>query len=196
MKDEKDPSLFVVAEGLQRYELFSFIASPISHEGKTGYDLKNIDIPGNYKVHVFRMVHGGLVGSYFTDLMLSKLEKTRVDANLNFTWSENRVKSARWDGFITLTETQSECCTFYISGKNVRLWVNRYLVIDEWNHLLDKEVQFSGFYSLKSFETAELMIEVRDMNFASSITLMMSDNDTSSRVVPSNSLLWKVRLEQ
>jgi hypothetical protein len=195
LKVEKDESLFVVAESLKRYALISFITFPIIHEGKTGYDLKNIDIPGIYKVHVFRMMHGGLVGSYFTDLMLSKLEKTRVDSNLNFTWSEKNVKSARWEGFITLNETQNECCTFYISGKNVRLWVNRYLVIDEWNHVLDKEVQFSGFYSLKSSETVEVMIEVRHINFASSITLMMSENDTSQRVFPSNSLLWKVRLE-
>jgi len=191
-----DDTLFILAERKTTYDIFSFFVKAIVYDGVVGYDLGRIDKPGDYIVHVHQIVQGGLVGYYYSDLLLSNIDKTRVDANLNFTWSESLIQSARWDGFIQLQETDvEECCTFYVSGKNVRLWIDRYLIIDEWDHSLEKVVQFSGFYPLRQHEVVELMVEVRDIDFKSPVTLMWSANGFIRTVVHPDSFSWKVSLK-
>ena len=187
-----DENIFVIAESKETYNLFSFLAETEIRDEKVHYDLRDINKKGDYTIHVFQIARGGLAGSYFTDLLLSDLEKSRVDSIVNFTWNENLIKSVRWDGLIQLHHPVENCCTFYISGKNVRLWINRYLIINEWGHFLDKEIEFSGFYSLKPGDFVELMVEVRDISVESPIKLMWSGNNLTRDVIPADALFWKV----
>lgn len=187
-------TLFILAENYLTYNIESFFAAPTIHYGKAIYDLGNIDKPGDYGVHAFQTAQGGLLGSYYSDLLLSKIEKSRVDANVNFTWSEHHIKAARWDGFVRPSGEYDDCCTFHVSGRNVRLWINRYVIIDEWDHSLEREVHFSGFYKLDLAIPTELMLEVRDINFESPIKLLWSANGLPREVIPDEALFWKVRL--
>lgn len=188
-------NLFIVAESDRLFHLFSFFAVPTLSHDNIIYDLEEeerID-DEEYKLHVFKIAQGGLVGNYFSDMMLSDFEKSRVDAVVNFTWSESLVQSVRWNGLIQSNHSKGNCCVFYVTGKNVRFWINRYLIIDEWDLSLEEELQFSGYYSLQPKELVELMIEIRDINVKSSINLMWSGDEQPQDVVPAQALYWKVR---
>lgn len=157
------------------------------------YNLDTIDKAGDLSIHVQRLAQGGLTGTYYTDLLLSNFEKSRVDSIINFTWSEAMIKSARWDGFVQSPNVTEECCTFYVTARNVRLWVDRYLIIDEWDKYLKKERIFSGFYDLRNKETLEITLEVRDIETDAQVKLMWSGNGLLRDVIPMHALFWKVK---
>lgn len=189
-------TLFVVSEKQLNYNIKSFIASQTS-SSNLSHDTYAFDSPyraGEYNSHIYRIIKGGLKGTYFNDLMLTNEEKTRIDSLVNFTWSEKMAQSVRWDGLLQRPDTVTDCCTFFVKAKNVRLWINRYLIINEWNLESDGEILLSGFYDFQSegHTIIEIMLEVRDIDYASSVKLMWSGSDMDRDIISSDSLFWKV----
>ena len=60
-----------------------------------------IIVPGIYNIHVYYLAQGGLVGSYYAeerplveiDSSFEGLVNSRIDASVNFAWSEEEVSS-------------------------------------------------------------------------------------------------------
>ena len=186
-------SLLVVAENQETYDIYSFVAKPIMLDKRYVYNLDVIEKPGEYSTHVYLIAQGGLKGSYYADPLLSSFEKSRIDAVVNFTWGEDIIKSVRWDGFVQRPNVTEECCTFYVTATNVRLWVDRYLIIDEWDQYHKEQKVFSGYFDLQNNDIVEIMIEVHDANAGPSIKLMWSKRGSIRKVIPSDALFWKVK---
>jgi hypothetical protein len=95
---------------------------------------------GNYKISLYQVFRGGILGTYYSDLMMSSNMKVmeRIDKVVNFTWStggghNNLWSSIHWKGFIRNPGITEKCCLFQVKGDNVRLWIDQFLVLDEWS---------------------------------------------------------------
>jgi len=82
----------------------------------------------------------GFVGEYYDNADFTALTLTRVDANINFDWSDGAPDpslgadsfSVRWKGRVFPRYTDNY--TFTVEADDgVRLWVNGNLVIDQWH---------------------------------------------------------------
>ena len=178
------------------YDILSFITVPAEHLSKGHFELDGTYRLGQYVTQVARIIKGGLQGRYYMDLLHENMEKIRIDSLVNFTWSERVVQSARWDGLVERPLLSNECCTFFVTGKNVRLWVNRFLIINEWNLKCNNELLLSGYYHFQSDEDiVEIMLEVRDIEYASSVKLLWEGSDLNRDIIPSDSLYWKVNMQ-
>lgn len=188
--------LIILSEDQLNYDILSFTAVPAVHASKGHFELDGNYRPGQYRTQVARIIKGGLKGRYFNDLLLENLEKVRIDSLVNFTWSERVVQSARWDGLVERPLVSNKCCTFFVVGKNVRLWVNRFLIINEWNLKSQNELLLSGYYHFQSEEDiVEITLEVRDIEYASSVKLLWEGSDLNRDIIPSASLYWKVNMQ-
>lgn len=94
---------------------------------------------GNYKISLYQVYRGGILGTYYSDFMMSSNMKVmeRIDKVVNFTWStgggHNLWSSIHWKGFIRNPGITEKCCLFQVKGDNVRLWIDQFLVLDEWS---------------------------------------------------------------
>ena len=187
---------FAVAQRESDDEKFSmtFNATAKGSTAEVPFYLSGIADVGQYNVHVYQVASGGLLGSYFSDFALSKSMPTmqRVDSAVNFTWSQEMASSVRWNGFIKTPDTSLPCCAFHVEADNARLWVNNFLIIDEWHQSVTGS-STSGFYNLGDKDDIhEITLEVRQFNSWPSIKLMW-DAENGIDVIQSNYLLFKVR---
>jgi hypothetical protein len=160
-------------------------------EGTTVYEVMDFIEAGEYNASLNALNEGGLIGTYYSDHFSSVVVKSRVDNVVNFTWSESTSISALWKGFI-LPLNETDCCTFYVSSRNVRLWIDQYLVIDEWNRLPGEHELFSGFYDLDRPEAIyEIILEIRKPIVGLPVQLMWSSAMIDSVYISSSHVFWK-----
>ncbi len=151
--------------------------------------------PGKYNVKFGEVVNGGLRGTYFADTMMTKkmIMMDRIDSVVNFTWSERAAASVRWNGFLR-PPSGKKCCSFFVQGDNVRLWVNHALVIDRW-HQSSTVLPMSAFSELGHLgdegDVVEITLEVRQVDSLPSVKLMWSI-DGIIDIIPQESLYFKV----
>lgn len=153
---------------------------------------KSIKEAGQYRIYGYQTIGGGLIGSYFSDLFLSDqyLIKKKIDSIVNFTWTESSAESARWEGF--LKTTISGKYLFFVAGSNVRLWIDGYMIIDEWRTQLGTRLT-SASYSLKAHNQYEVVLEVRQLVLNTPVKLMWKVEGNTTEIIPPTSLFYKVK---
>jgi len=87
----------------------------------------------------------GLAGEYFADMTLRDLRLRRVDAQVDFDWTNASPDpgmpvddySVRWTGFLVPKHSEpTRICVTYDDG--VRLWVNGKLMLDDWHIQMER----------------------------------------------------------
>lgn len=174
--------------------------------GTCTYSLENIytcqvkaTTSGNYELDVYHLIPGGLKGYYFTDNVLddSRLDITRIDAAVNFTWGTGPVTSfgrdfvsVRWEGYVRPTHT--ETYTFWLDvDDHARLWIDGHLLIDWWT-FPGVSSMLHAEHDLNEFETHEIVLEYREVLGNATARLLWSSTSTPIATVPSSSLFYKV----
>jgi hypothetical protein len=82
----------------------------------------------------------GLIGKYYSDVDLVKLEETKVDEYIYFFWYGGSPLpsmgpdnfSVEWDGYIR-ADADDVYWFFTTSDDGIRLWIDDDLIIDNWN---------------------------------------------------------------
>ncbi len=156
-------------------------------------------VSGKYNLDVCQLISGGLKGYYFTDDYLSsgRLDNTRIDAVVNFTWGEGAVTtfgrdfvSVRWEGYVR--SLHSEAFTFWLDvDDHARLWIDGVLLIDSWT-FFPSSGMLQAQHNLTSRKMHELILEYRDIRGQASARLLWSSASTNISVIPSESLMYKV----
>ena len=139
----------------------------------------------------------GLIGTYFNSLDLNNVYRagTRSDAQVNFTWGTGGPRiagigtsnySVRWEGFVSPRYAQTY--TFFArSDSGVRVWVDRRLIIDQWNNAASAE--YSGAIALKAGKSYPIRIEYKETTGSSQVRLSWSSASQQKQVIPSTSSL-------
>jgi len=75
---------------------------------------------------------GGLQGVYFSDREFKTVEKTQIDPEIDFTWTDKKQNfTARWFGFVK-TGPAGRYRFSTVSDDGARLWVNGKQIVDAW----------------------------------------------------------------
>ena len=112
----------------------------VLYAGTSGFYRGEIEVQmaGDFELVVMHAKPGGLLGEYFDNAyLIGDPVVSRIDHVLNFTWGWDRITergtdyvSARWTGAL-LTPAQTGEYKFLVNADdNVRLWVDRDLLID------------------------------------------------------------------
>lgn len=138
----------------------------------------------------------GLSGAYFANRTLSGTATlSRVDANLNFSWSSIPAQgipadnfSVRWTGRLLASKTETfTFCTK--SDDGVRLWLGSKLLVDNWtNHSTTENcaqiaLQQGNYYGLK--------LEYYEYNYDAVIKLFWQSPSISKEIIPQSQLFSK-----
>src|SRR4051812_19563372 len=131
----------------------------------------------------------GLQGVYFDNANFSGKTVSRLDSQVNFSWSKAPVGgigsdtfSVRWTG--TVKPQVAENFTFYVtSNDGARLWVNHKLLIDHWSAHSSGEDK--GSVSLKSGNAYDIQLELWDNTGTAAAQLKWSSTSTKKGTIPS-----------
>ncbi len=135
----------------------------------------------------------GLLATYFDEKNLTGPSVSRIDPTVNFDWQQGSPDpsispdtfSARW---VSQIQPQfSETYTFYLtSDDGARLWVNRQLIIDNWND--QSATEKSGNISLTAGQKYDIKLEYYDNYLDSMVKLSWSSPSTPKQIVPESAL--------
>jgi hypothetical protein len=135
----------------------------------------------------------GLLGDYYdTEYSFSEADslKQRVDRSINFTAFENGITHVRWEGF--LRNTRSELKIFSILAYKSRLWIDGFLIIDEWNHFNnDTDAAFGVFY-LNADELYTISVEV-EVGAHDPVKLLWGSRSSTLKVIEKGYLHFKAK---
>jgi hypothetical protein len=155
---------------------------------------------GDYKISLYQVFRGGISGTYYSDLMMFSDMKVmeRIDKAINLTWSRSdQWSSIHWKGFIMDPGITEKCCLFHVKGDNVRLWIDQFLVIDEWSGDVTTPLTFSftAFHDLAAFGNGdnhlhEITLQVRQTDRAERHDVSLSWNASGSMKVVDSSYLY------
>lgn len=139
---------------------------------------------GVYNIRVYELTKGGIVGTYYSDLMMSSNEKRmeRIDEAINLAWSQEIGSSMRWRGFVQHPGTA--CCAFQVEGENVRLWIDGFLVIET--------PPFFGVHNHSGSELFEIILEIRQFRSSSSHIRLLWNATGEMEVIDSHFLYFQV----
>ena len=135
----------------------------------------------------------GLKGEYFADIELGALKLTRIDARIDFDWSETPPDkrmpllnySVRWTG--SLLPRFSEEYTFYTyTDDGVRLWVNGTLLVDNW--VDQPPTEKSGKIRLEAGKSCDLKMEYYQIAQNAIAKLSWSSLSQKKEVIPQDRL--------
>jgi PA14 domain./Ricin-type beta-trefoil lectin domain. len=135
----------------------------------------------------------GLRADYFSGTNFDTLALTRNDAQVDFSWSGSPGTgvpadqfSVRWTGQVI--PRYSQTYTFStVSDDGVRLWVNGFLVIDNWTvHLATTN---TGTIALTAGQTYPIKLEYFDGTGTAVARLRWTSSSQSLEVVPNSQLV-------
>lgn len=135
----------------------------------------------------------GLTGSYFNSVDLTTPAFTRVDAKIDFDWTdkspdaaiESDTFSVRWTGAIVPRHSEEYTFTT-LSDDGVRLWVNDQLVIDQWNDHPATEHQ--GRITLEAGKRYAIRLEYYENYGSAQLQLRWQSPSQPAEVVPQSQL--------
>ena len=139
----------------------------------------------------------GLQGVYFDNSNFTGTTKSRVDSQVNFSWSAAPISgigadtfSVRWTGKVT--PQTSEKYTFYVTSDNgARLWVNHKLIIDNWTS--HSKIENSGSITLTAKKAYDIQLEFWDNTGSATAQLKWKSNSVAKATIPSSRLLPAVQ---
>ena len=135
----------------------------------------------------------GLSASYFNTVNLTGTPVTRTDPNVDFDWGDGSPApgidinnfSARWTGQITPKVSGTQ--TFYtLSDDGVRLWINGFLLIDNWTD--HGPTENSGTINLTAGQRYDLKMEFYEHSNGAVARLSWSAAGIAKEVVPASQL--------
>ena len=134
----------------------------------------------------------GLQGVYFDNSNFTGTTKSRVDSQVNFSWSSAPISgigadtfSVRWTGKIT--PQTSEKYTFFVTSDNgARLWVNHKLIIDNWTS--HSKIENSGSITLTAKKAYDIQLEFWDNTGSATAQLKWKSNSVAKATIPSSRL--------
>jgi glucose/arabinose dehydrogenase len=135
----------------------------------------------------------GLSASYFNSVDLTGTPVTRTDPNVDFDWGDGSPApgigvnnfSVRWTGQITPKVSGTQ--TFYTtSDDGVRLWVNGFLLIDNWTD--HGPTENSGTINLTAGQRYDLKMEFYEHSNGAVARLSWSAPGLAKEVVPASQL--------
>ena len=136
----------------------------------------------------------GLRGDYYNDQDFTNHSGQRIDADVNFTWSNhaapmagmgNDTYSVCWTGRVK-TE-HSETYTFYThTDDGVRLWVDGKLLIDDWNAHLPEE--HSGTIQMEADHKYDIKMEYYNGELGGLAQLKWSSPSQPKQIIPGDHL--------
>jgi hypothetical protein len=135
----------------------------------------------------------GLRADYFAGTNFDTLALTRNDAQVDFSWSgspgtgvPSNQFSVRWTGQIIPRFSQTYTFSI-VSDDGVRLWVNGFLVIDNWTvHLATTN---TGTIALTAGQTYPIKLEYFDGTGTSVARLRWTSSSQALEVVPNSQLV-------
>jgi hypothetical protein len=170
--------------------------------GKTYYwRVDEFDIVTTHKGDVWSFTTaaegGGLRADYFQGIGLSNLVLSRVDPQINFTWSDAPVEglsaenySVRWTGEVEAAFTDTY--TFYTnSADGVRLWIDGKQLVNNWTD--HDNTENSGNVDLVAGQTYSLVMEYYESTGGAVAELRWSSTHTPEQIVPQAALSLPVR---
>jgi len=134
----------------------------------------------------------GLQGVYFDNSNFTGKSISRIDSQVNFSWSSSPVSgiakdtfSVRWTA--TVTPKYSQNYTFYTtSDDGVRLWVNHQLLVDNWTNHSSREDK--GSIQLVAGEPYDLQLEYFENTGSATSKLKWSSSSTSKATISASRL--------
>ncbi|MBN1807051.1 MAG: hypothetical protein JW837_17515 [Sedimentisphaerales bacterium] len=173
--------------------------------GKTYYwRIDEFDVATTYKGDVWSFTTasegGGLRAEYFQGVNLSNQVVSRIDSQIDFTWTEAPGEglglnnfSVRWTGEVEAAFT--ETYTFYTnSADGVRLWVNGRQLVNNWTD--HESTENSGNIDLAAGQTYSLVMEYYERADAAVAELLWSSPHTPKQIVPQAALSLPVKASQ
>jgi outer membrane protein assembly factor BamB len=152
---------------------------------------------GNYNLTVAKAKRGGLVGEYFNNRwMYGEAVMIRTDPMINFMWgAEHAITesgkdyiSVRWTGYVL--PTFSEVYDFSITvNDGVRLWVDDYLIIDQYENEVDDSdgsIVFTASTASTLFanQLSSIKVEFRENTGIATAILSWSSASQPIEIVP------------
>jgi hypothetical protein len=157
------------------------------------------DSAGNYDLHTYLVIPGGLLGHYYDDAYFSpdSLTKTRVDATLNFDWGAGRVTthgsdfvSVWWGGRLKVDSTQ--VYTFMLEfDDNVRLYVDGTLIVNKWDR---QPGSASGTFAMQADVYHEVLLEYREIRGEAHLRFFWESPSVAKELVPSANMYYMEEL--
>lgn len=179
----------MVSENNHKDEIKSFFSnSKLLHRESFGpIKLPHIQPVSTDKRH-------GLRGEYYDNKDLTGLKETKVDAKIDFNWSNSApfssmqadTFSVRWTGKLVPAYTETYRIST-ISDDGIRVWVNGKLVIDSWVNQSWKER--SGSIALSAGVPVELKVEYYDDRHGAAAKVMWASPSQAKEIIPSSVLL-------
>lgn len=138
------------------------------------------------------LLASGLQATYFDNANFTGKSVSRVDSQINFTWSSAPLSgigkdtfAVRWTGKVT--PKYSEKYTFYVtSDDGVRFWVNHQLLVDNWTNHSSREDK--GTINLVAGQAYDVQLEYYDNTGSATIKLKWSSPSVSKTTVPASRL--------
>ena len=170
--------------------------------GKTYYwRVDEFDVVATYKGEVWSFTTagegGGVRADYFQGIGLSNHVLSRVDPQINFTWSNAPVEglsaenySVRWTGEVEAAFTDTY--TFYTnSADGVRLWVDGKQLVNNWTD--HDNTENSGNVDLVAGQTYSLVMEYYENTGGGVAELRWSSTHTPKQIIPQAALSLPVK---
>ena len=143
---------------------------------------------------------GGVRADYFKGVNLSNNVLSRIDPQINFTWTEGPDEavgadnfSVRWTGELEAAFT--ETYTFYTnSADGVRLWVDGKQLVNNWT--AHENTENSGNIDLVAGRTYSIVMEYYESTGGAVAELRWSSLRTPKQIVPQAALSLPVKASQ
>ncbi|MFN3839871.1 MAG: PQQ-dependent sugar dehydrogenase [Cyclobacteriaceae bacterium] len=138
----------------------------------------------------------GLRGNYFNQsrTFFQPADFTRVDPVIDFDWGDgspvpgtlqNNNFTIRWEGFIQAPLTDNY--TFYtVSDDGVRLWINHFLLIDQW--IPQAATEWSGIINLQAGELYPIKLEFFEDGGDAVMKLLWKSSLLPKQIIPQTQL--------
>ncbi len=131
----------------------------------------------------------GLQGQYYNNMNLTNIALERIDPVIDFDWGNGspdgsmgvNTYSVRWSGEVLPAHTENYTFTT-TTDDGVRLWVNDFLIIDEW--VDQSATAHSGTISMTAGERVPIVMEFYENGGQASAKLEWSSPNQSQQVVP------------
>ncbi|HEX3695315.1 MAG TPA: PA14 domain-containing protein [Polyangia bacterium] len=133
-------------------------------------------------------VCGGILAKYFSDITLTNLVLTRVEATLDNDWGAGGPPGLPVDNFSArytamLTPRFSETYTFYVLvDDGTRVWVNDAPIIDDWNG--HAALEDTGTVALQANVSVSIRIEYMEKMGDAQILFSWSSPSEPKAIVP------------
>ena len=140
--------------------------------------------------------NSGLYGEYFNDLTLTKRKLAQIDSKIDFDWSSGSPHqdinadtfSIRWTGFIKGPVTGNYRFRAHVDD-GVRLWIDRELVLDDWNANPPRNVDSTKQKRLEAGKRYSIKLEFFENTGSAQIQLFWTPPGGVWEKVPSSALI-------